>query len=112
MGGSKGLGYYALCALAVLGIAGCSEKRADENVGTVAQPLSATTQRTFGFESLEDWSPLWSSPTLSLSSVRSQGEKSLSLAGGGWMVVTSRALTKEDNGDLIYDIRPADHYWD
>ncbi|HEX2877856.1 MAG TPA: hypothetical protein VHP33_41690, partial [Polyangiaceae bacterium] len=70
---------------ALLGLSGCggSKSTAPEEVGSAVQALSPTTARTYGFESLQDWTPLWSTPTLTLSSTHSEGQSSLALQAGG-----------------------------
>ena len=97
----------AVAALLALGACSGRDAASSEAVGTQKQPLSATAVRTYGFESLQDWSPLWSSPTLVLSGTRSEGQASLSLSGGGWMQIQSRALSREDAAPSVvgYDVR-------
>jgi hypothetical protein len=68
----------------------------EEKVTKTSSNLSTITLRTYGFESLSDWSAVFSTPTLSLSSTRVQGSFSLSVAGGGFSSFRSRALVKED----------------
>jgi RHS repeat-associated protein len=99
-----------LTAVAVLlALAGCSGRDAasSEAVGTKRESLSSSSVRTYGFESLEDWSPLWSSPILALSSTHSEGQSSLGLRGGGWMQIQSRPLSREDAAPSVvgYDVR-------
>ncbi|HKY35080.1 MAG TPA: carboxypeptidase regulatory-like domain-containing protein, partial [Polyangiaceae bacterium] len=100
--------YVGLILTAVLA---CSAPVKDERVGQTTQALSPATTRTLGFESLEDWSPLWSRVKLSLSPIHTEGQTSLALQGGGWMQVQSRPLSKEEAAPAVvgYDIRVPEH---
>ncbi len=93
-------------ALLVLGGCGSGSSSVPERLGT-SQQLSVTTSRVYGFESLQDWTALWSKPTLTLSQQHSEGQVSLALHGGGWMQVQSRALSKEGPAPTVvgYDVR-------
>ncbi len=111
---------YGVAMVALAGglSAGCSQSDVPrEQVGKASQPLSVATTRVFGFESLQDWSPLWSTPVLSLSSTHSEGMASLALKGGGWMQVVNHPLKKEDPAPSVvgYDIRvpqnPVNQWW-
>jgi RHS repeat-associated protein len=89
----------ASLAIQVATVSACSleePSRPSDRVARVVEPLSAVTIRTYDFESLSDWSAVWSSPTLALSSTRVQGLRSLSVSGGGWSSIQSRALLKEE----------------
>lgn len=96
---------------------GSSPDPAAERVGTIRQALTPQATRTLGFESLADWSALWSNPVLALSSTHSEGASSLALRGGGWMQVTSRRLSKEEPAPNVvgFDIRvpenPVNPWW-
>lgn len=93
---------------AVLVLAGCTGSGdQQEHAGVTSQALSTVAVRTLGFESLQDWSPLWSNVTLGISSVHSEGQSSLALRGGGWMQVQSRPLSKESPAPSVigYDLR-------
>ncbi len=104
-------------ALAALAAVGCSPEPARERIGSLEQPLSPIATRTFGFESLSDWSPLQSNPVLSLSPLHTEGAFSLELNGGGWMQVESRKLARESDAPSLvgYDIRipaaPLNRWW-
>jgi len=89
---SPGLAIIALLASA-LGGCGTKSSSSTEQPGTSNQALSVLTIRTFGFESLQDWSPLSSSPTLLLSTTHSEGQSSLGLAGGGWTEIVNARET-------------------
>jgi hypothetical protein len=98
-----------VCAAVAAGalLFGCSPDDPAEPFASNGAPLSATTLRTYDFESLSDWSAVFSTPTLSLSSTRVQGSFSLSVAGGGWSSVRSRDLAKEDVAPAVvgFDLR-------
>jgi hypothetical protein len=66
-----------------------------EELARARATISATATRTHGFESLEDWSPIYSSPLLALSNAHSEGLKSLAVSGGGWSSFISRKLSNE-----------------
>ncbi|HWP08983.1 MAG TPA: hypothetical protein VNN72_24745, partial [Polyangiaceae bacterium] len=72
-------------ALSTLG--GCSREPAPsgkaEAVARTESALSTTATRTYGFESLTDWSTIYSTPTLALSTTHVEGTKSLADSGGG-----------------------------
>jgi hypothetical protein len=91
-------GALGVAALAVLAALGCSNEPLlrTEPLGRLAGNLSATTLRVFGVEQLNDWTAVFSTPTLTLSSTRVQGSWSLSVPGGGWSSFRSRAIAKED----------------
>ena len=104
---SVGLGITATLLAAALIGCGTKSSTSTEKLGTSSQALSVLTIRTFGFESLQDWSPFSSSPSLTLSTTHSEGQSSLGLAGGGWMQVKSRTLSKEDPAPSVvgFDIQ-------
>jgi RHS repeat-associated protein len=79
-----------------------------ERLGASHQPLSSIAIRTFGFESLSDWTAAGAT-TRALSADHSEGAFSLALTGGGWMEITSRALSKELPAPNVigYDVRVA-----
>jgi uncharacterized protein YceK len=82
--------------LVTLVLGGCSrEPKRTETLSTSGEALSTVMTRTYGFESLTDWFPYSSSPTLALSNTHTEGLKSLAVSGGGWSSVISRALSKE-----------------
>jgi hypothetical protein len=89
--------------LATLVLGGCSRApKRTEALSTSGEALSTVMTRTYGFESLTDWFPHASSPTLALSNTHTEGLKSLAVSGGGWSSVISRALSKEEAGpDLV-----------
>jgi hypothetical protein len=95
--------------LTLLALGGCSRKDGKEDGGlsTSQEALSTVMTRTYGFESLTDWSAYSSSPTLALSNTRTEGLKSLAVSGGGWSSFISRALSKEEPGpDVVgFDLR-------
>ena len=117
--GQKRAGRLGWIAGVLFGLAGCNGNNAStsEAVGSAVQALSPTAARTYGFESLQDWTPLWSTPTLSLSGTHSEGQSSLALQGGGWMQVQSRALSKEESAPAVvgFDVRlppsPVNQWW-
>jgi hypothetical protein len=104
---------------ALLVVVGCHGAGAgsEESLGNSSHALSVTATRTYGFESIQDWSPLWSSPQLLLSSLHTEGQSSLALHGGGWMQIQSRALAKEGPAPSVvgYDVRvpnnPSNPWW-
>jgi hypothetical protein len=107
-GWSKALRSAAVVIAAAAVLPACtSESRPADESARTQEPLSATTLRTYGFESLSDWSAIFSTPTLSLSSTRVQGSWSLSVAGGGWASFRSRAIVKEDPAPTVvgFDLR-------
>jgi RHS repeat-associated protein len=93
----------------VLCLAGCSRKEGREAGGllTSRDALSTVMTRTYGFESLTDWAPYSSTPSLALSDTHTEGLKSLAVSGGGWSSIISRALSKEEAGpDVVgFDLR-------
>jgi RHS repeat-associated protein len=113
-----GLGFAIGALLTVFGSIACSreDERASERLGSTHQALSPIAIRTFGFESLADWTAAGAT-RMALSSDHSEGASSLALTGGGWMEMTSRALSKELAAPSVigYDVRVADHplnpYW-
>src|SRR5688572_14055982 len=99
---------YAALFPTILLLFACSrEKPRIDPVAQSTGSLSAIATRTYGFESLLDWSPIYSSPTLALSNTRVEGLKSLSVSGGGWSSVISRALSKEEAPPSVvgFDLR-------
>jgi hypothetical protein len=85
------------CVFSGIVLAGCSAPSSDRGEAHESQSaaLSTTMIRTLGFESLSDWHVLSSTPTLALSTTRTEGNSSLSVKKGGWMQVESRLLSKE-----------------
>jgi|SRR5687767_2920755 hypothetical protein len=103
-----------LAGAALIGLAlaalGCAQEKAPQPTEQVArntEALSAITIGPYGFESLSDWSAVNSTPTLSLSTTRVEGLRSLSVAGGGWSSIQSRLLVKEDPSPTVvgFDLR-------
>jgi hypothetical protein len=91
-------------------IVGCGrepENRGEPSVARQAEALSTTATRTYGFESLTDWSAIYSTPTLALSTTHVEGTKSLADSGGGWSSFITRALSKETSAPTIvgFDVR-------
>jgi RHS repeat-associated protein len=93
---------FALLLVGVV-LAACSRKApgAAESTGTDRTALSEAATRTYGFESLADWSAIWSSPSLTLSNVHVEGSKSVSVGGGGWSSFVGRKLSNEGNGPTV-----------
>ncbi len=85
------------CVFGSVLLAGCSAPSSDrgEAVESQSAALSTMMVRTLGFESLSDWHVRSSTPTLALSTTRTEGNSSLSVKKGGWMQVESRVLGKE-----------------
>jgi len=93
---------WLAAAAAPLLLAGCGRKpTSTEQLGVATAALSTTMTRTYGFESLSDWSAIYSSPTLALSNTHLEGSKSLAVSGGGWSSVVSRTLAKEESPPTI-----------
>lgn len=113
----RGLSWLARFACVVaLSSLGCSPGEAvePEAVDQRQDALSSVATRTFGFESLTDWSKIWSNPTLALSSAHTQGASALSVRGGGWMSIVSRKLTRADIPEAApsvvgFDVRIPEH---
>ena len=103
----------------LLGGVACSSPAPErgEAVGSTTAALSDITVRTYGFESLLDWSAIWSNPTLALSSTRIEGERSLAVSGGGWSSFISRRFVKEEAApsvvgfDLRIPVNQPNPYW-
>jgi len=98
----------AVCASLALLIMGCSRNDSPgESVAQTQSALSTVMTRTYGFESLTDWSAIYSSPTLVLSNTRTEGLKSLAASGGGWSSFISRTLAKEEAAPTVvgFDLR-------
>jgi hypothetical protein len=100
-----------LAGLALSTLGGCSREPAPsgktEAVARTESALSTTATRTYGFESLTDWSAIYSTPTLALSTTHVEGTKSLADSGGGWSSFISRTLSKETSAPTIvgFDLR-------
>src|SRR5688572_1511301 len=94
-----GLQFPVCCACIFVAIGlGCTvdDSRKNENIKQHESGLSSAATQTFGFESTANWSPIWSNPTLELSSLHTEGISSLAVSGGGWMSIVSRKLTRQD----------------
>jgi len=100
---------WASVILAAFALGGCSREKpgGTESVAQSSEALSVVMTRTYGFESLTDWSAIYSSPTLALSNTRTEGLKSLAVSGGGWSSFISRTLAKEEAAPTVvgFDLR-------
>lgn len=96
---------------------GCSEgAKSEPDVGSVSAALTPVAARTYGFESLSDWSLQVGRGPLELSNEHSEGAHSLSLRRG-YSLVQSRKLPKDGTTPSVvgFDVKipqnPANRWW-